>query len=162
MGRVKSHQNRLLLLVCSAVLFLHPGCGMKRPPAVPQAVYPPAVKDLKAEVIGDEVRLSWSIPRKGDTLFEGIEGFRVFKYEAHDSAAPCPGCPIPFDELLDVKLKDPEPARVEEDRVICYDSIEPRHRYAYKVVVYHKSGGVSEDSNIVELLPTLEATEKDR
>ena len=130
-------------------LLLDPGCGKKGPPVAPRAVVPPPVKDLKAEVMEDKVRLTWSIPKKGETIFEGIGGFRVFKYKAHGSVARCPGCPIPFDPLLDIRLKDPEPARVEGDRVICYDTIEPGCRYAYKVVVCHKSGGMSEDSNIV-------------
>jgi len=141
--------NRFLFLVSLGLLLLHPGCGKKGPPAAPRSVAPPPVRDLKAEVIGDKVRLTWSIPKKGETIFEGIRGFRVFKNKARRSVARCPGCPIPFDPFLDIKLKDPEPARVEGDQVICFDRIEPDYQYAYKVSVYHKSGGMSEDSSIV-------------
>lgn len=150
MGRVKGRQDRLLLLVALGSLLLHPGCGRKGPPLAPQAVVPPAVKDLKAELVGDEVLLSWSIPTKGDTIVKGIDGFRVFRHKAHNSVAPCPGCPIPFgDEFLDVQLRYPEADQVEGNRVIWHDRIEPEYRYAYKILSYHKSGGVSDDSNIV-------------
>jgi len=127
-------------------------CGKKAPPVAPRATVPPAVKDLKAEVIGDKVRLTWSVPKKGNTLFDGLEHFRVYKYESHSSVETCPGCPIPFKHLFDVKLDDPKPARLEGNRMIYYDGIKADHRYAYKVVVYHKSGGVSDDSNIVQFV----------
>jgi hypothetical protein len=118
----------------------------------PKAIVPPAVKDLEAEVIGDRVRLTWSVPKKDNTVFDGLTRFGVYKYESHSSAEMCPGCPIAFEHYFDVKLDDPEPARVEEDRVVFHDIVEADHRYVYKVVVYHESGRVSEDSNIVRFL----------
>lgn len=150
MRRAKGKQHRLLFLMSLGILLLHLGCGRKGPPVAPQVVVPPAVKDLKAEVARHEVQLTWSVPTQGDNVFEGIVGFKVFRYESGDSTAPCPGCPIPFHEHLDIKLRDPAPARVEGGRVICRDALKPGYRYAYKVVVYHKSGGVSGNSNIVE------------
>lgn len=117
----------------------------------PGAIVPPAVKDLEAETMGDKVRLTWSLPKKGNTLFAGPGYFGVYRYKSHSSVETCPGCPIPFEHFLDIRLDDREPARVEGDRIVCYDKIEADHRYAYKVVVYHKSGGVSEDSNIVQI-----------
>ncbi len=142
-------QNRSLFLICAGCLILCVQCGKKAPPVAPNVVVPPAVKDLKAEVIKDEVRLTWSVPKKGDTVFDGLERFGVYKYRFHSSEETCPGCPIPFAYVVDVKLNDPEPARLEGDRITCHDKIEVGHRYAYKVVAYHKSGGVSKDSNIV-------------
>lgn len=144
-------RNSFLFLICVGFLILGPACGKKGPPVTPGATVPPAVKDLQAETMGDKVRLTWSVPKKGNTLFGGLGHFGVYKYESHSSVETCPGCPIPFEHLLDIKLDDPEPARLEQDRIICHDRIEADHRYAYKVVVFHKSGGVSEDSNIVRL-----------
>jgi hypothetical protein len=39
---------------------------------------------------------------------------------------------------------------VEEGRMVWEDKVEPDHRYAYMVVVHHKSGGMSKDSNVVQ------------
>jgi hypothetical protein len=136
--------------VGSLILFL--ACGKKGPPVPPKAIIPPAIKDLKAEVLGDKVKLTWSMPRKDNAVFDGLEHFRVCKYKSHSSVELCAGCPIPFERFLDIKLKDPEPAQVEGDRVIWHDTIDVDYRYAYKVVVYHKSGGVSKDSNIVRFV----------
>ncbi|OEU47787.1 MAG: hypothetical protein BA872_03000 [Desulfobacterales bacterium C00003060] len=141
---------RINLIICLGFLIFFPQCGKKAPPAAPEATVPPAVKDLKAETIGDKVLLTWSVLNKGNTLFDGLEHFGVYKSESHISAEICPGCPIPFEHYLDIKLDDPKPARVEGDRIVFPDNIKADHRYAYKVVVYHKSGGVSKDSNIVE------------
>jgi hypothetical protein len=141
--------NRLLLLICAGLLILCLECGKKGPPVAPRAIVPPAVKDLKAEVIGDKVRLTWSVPKKGNKVFNGLEHFGVYKYRSQSSAEMCPGCPIPFEHFLDIKLDDPEPARVEGDRIIWHDDMDAGYHYAYKIMVYHKSGRVSEDSNIV-------------
>jgi hypothetical protein len=141
--------NRLLFLLGLWALLFLLACGKKGPPVAPRAVVPPAVQDLKAELVGGEVQLTWSIPTKNGAAFEGIEGFRVFRRNVHDSVAPCPGCPLPFDERLDIKLEYPEPARVEGGRLIYLDKVAPDGRYAYKIIVYHKSGGVSRDSNVV-------------
>jgi hypothetical protein len=126
-------------------------CGKKTPPVAPKIIIPPAVKDLKAEVIGDKVRLTWSVPKKGDKLFDGLERFGIYKYEWDSSSEMCPGCPIPFEHFADIRLEDTEAAQVEGDRIIWHDNIAAGHRYAYKVMVYHRSGGVSEDSNIVRI-----------
>lgn len=149
MKREKGRQDRLPFLILLGLLLFCPGCGKKGPPVAPEAVVPPPVNDFKADVVSGEVRLTWSVPKKGDTMFGGIEGFRVYKYQTGGFVAPCPGCPIPFSPWLDIRLKDPEPAQVEGDRITCYDRVESGYRYVYKVIVYHKTGGVSEDSNLV-------------
>ena len=152
MKRKRRPQDRFLFLACLGFLILCSECGKKAPPVVPEATVPPAVKDLEAEIIGDKARLTWSVPKKADKAFDGLGHFGVYKYKSHSSAEMCPGCPIPFEHFLDIKLDDPKQVRVEGDRFICHDDVEADHRYAYKVVVYHKSGGASEDSNIVQFV----------
>ncbi len=146
------HHRSLLFIVSAGFLLLCLACGKKGPPVPPKPTIPPAITDLQAEVIGDKVQLTWSVPKKDNAFFEGLEYFRVQKYMARSSVELCPGCPIPFQDLLEVKLKAPAPARVEGGRVIFQDAMEVDYRYAYKVVVYHESGGVSKDSNIVEFV----------
>jgi hypothetical protein len=151
-SRKRGNDHRLLFLISVGFLILCLGCGIKGPPVPPEATIPPAVKDLEAQVVEDKVRLTWSMPKKDNALFDGVEHFRVYKYKSHSSIEVCEGCPIPFKPLLDIKLEDPYPAQMEGDSIIYHDAIEANHSYAYKVVVYHKSGGVSEDSNIVHFV----------
>ncbi len=148
----RTHQDRFLFLICTGLLILCLKCGKKAPPVAPKATVPLAVKDLKAEIIGDKVRLTWSVFKKGDKVFEGLEHFGIYKYESHSSVEMCPGCPIPFEHFVDIRLHDTEAAQVEGDRIIWHDNIEADHRYAYKVIVYHNSGAVSADSNIVQFV----------
>jgi hypothetical protein len=148
---IKGKHSSLLFLISLGVLFLAVACGIKGPPKVSRAVVPPAVKDLKAEVVGRDARLTWSVPQRGHTAFEGIVGFKVFRSRALDSMAPCPGCPIAFFEHLDMKLEDARSVQIENGRVVCHVVVEPGRRYAYKVVAYDKNGCVSEDSNTVEV-----------
>ena len=147
----RRHQHRFLFLICTGLLILCLECGKKAPPVAPEVTVPPAVKDLKAEVIGDKVQLTWSMPKKGDKVFEELEHFGIHKYKSHSSVEMCPGCPIPFEHFADIRLEDTEAAQVEGDRIIWHDNIAAGHCYAYKVMVYHRSGGVSEDSNVVQI-----------
>lgn len=145
-------RDRFLLLLCAGFFIISVGCGVKGLPVAPKATVPPAIEDLEAEVTGDRVRLAWSVAKEGEVPFEGLEHFRVYKYMAPVTVELCEGCPIPFKHILDIKLKDPAPAMLEGDRMFWNDTIEAAHCYAYKVVVFHKSGGVSEDSNIVQFV----------
>ncbi len=152
--RVFEMTSRFLFLICAVFFILCMGCGVKAPPVAPRATVPPSIEDLEAEVVGETVRLTWSVPREGDVVFEGLEHFTVYRRKFHRSVEQCPGCPMPFERVLDIKPKAPEPARVEGNRIIWHDQVAAGHRYAYKVVVYHKSGGMSEDSNIVQFVTT--------
>lgn len=147
-GKIR-HRDRLLILICTGFLILCLECGRKGPPVAREVTVPPAVKDLKAEVVGDKVRLTWSVPKKGDRVFDGLEHFEIFKHKSHISVEMCPGCPIPFEHFVDIRLDDREAAQVKGDRIIWHDNIETGYRYAYKVIVHHRSGGVSKDSNVV-------------
>jgi hypothetical protein len=145
---VKRHGGGLLCPVVVAVLLLLLGCGRKGPPVPRAATIPPPVRDLTAEVLEKEVHLAWSIPKKGETGFPGIAGFQVYRHAVHRSEPPCPGCPLSFQEILKIGLSDPASARIHDGRVGCTTRFDPAVRYAFKVVVVHKSGGVSDDSNI--------------
>ncbi|MBW2108031.1 MAG: hypothetical protein JRI36_05105 [Deltaproteobacteria bacterium] len=132
------------LLVVAVVLLLC-GCGKKGPPIPPQALIPPPVSDLEAGVFGRTVRLSWSIPGP----VEAIKHFKVYAYRVRSSSPPCPGCPLSFHELVEIDPASPSPGRVRNGRVTVSTGFDPQFRYGFKVVVIHKTGGVSEDSNIV-------------
>ncbi len=145
-------QPRGLFLLClSASLLLALGCGRKAAPVPPIVVLPPPVNDLKAEVIEGRLMLTWSIPTKDGRAVAGITGFRVFKYQARNDRSFCPGCPIPFEEFVEIELKRPQPARVEGTRILLEDRFDPTYPCVYKVVAYQESGGVSEDSNVVNV-----------
>jgi hypothetical protein len=126
------------------------GCGLKGPPVPPETIVPPNIVDLEAAVTGDTVRLSWTLPREKAVVFPGLELFRVYKYKAPISHELCEGCPIPFQQVLDVHLDNPAPAWTEQGRMFWEDRVEPDQRYAYMITVHHESGGVSKDSNIVQ------------
>ena len=151
-SRKRRNDLKLLLLISLGFLIVCIGCGKKGPPVPPGATIPPAVADLEAKVVKDKVRLTWSMPKQDDELVEGLTYFVVYKYKSPVAEAVCPECPIPFEHFHDIRLKYPEPAQVEGDTIIFYDTIEADHNYAYKVLSYHEDGGVSADSNIVRFV----------
>jgi hypothetical protein len=58
---------------------------------------------------------------------------------------------LSFEEIREITLSNPAPARMEDGRVAFAVAYDAAFRYAFKVLVYHKSGGVSGDSNIVRV-----------
>lgn len=134
--------------VALAVLVLLLGCGRKGPPVPCAAVIPPPIRDLKAEMLGDRIQLTWSVPGRGGAPLEGIKSFRVSRHAGHRSTPPCPGCPLSFEEIHEIKVSNPAPASIQDGRVVYSVWFDPEFRYAFKVLVVHKSGGVSDDSNI--------------
>ena len=138
-----------ILLICVGLLSMSWACGQKGPPVVPKDPVPPAVEDLQGEAVGEKVRLSWTVPRDDDRPFPGLSNYRLYRYKFSSTAEDCPGCPIPFKYFLEIKAADPWPAWQEGDRIVFEDPVRPDDRYAYKVLVYHWKGGVSEDSNIL-------------
>jgi hypothetical protein len=117
-----------------------------------KAIIPPPIQDLKAEIRGERILLTWSVPKQDGVPTWGIKRFTVLGHTTHRSAPPCPGCPLSFKEIDEILLANPAPARIEEGRVHYVMRFDTEFRYAFKVIAYHKSGGVSDDSNIVRLL----------
>ncbi|MDY6954760.1 MAG: fibronectin type III domain-containing protein [Thermodesulfobacteriota bacterium] len=151
MKRGKAKDKRFVFLLSLALFMVQGACGVKGPPRLPQALLPPPVTDLEAASTGHGVRLTWSVPKKGDQAGEGITGFKVYGSQALDAGSPCAGCPIPFSERLDVRRTGPEAKEGDHGRVACHVTVTPGHCYAFKVMAYDACGGVSEDSNIVEV-----------
>ncbi len=137
----------LLRLFICFILLGGVACGKKGPPVPPKAIVPQSVKDLKGEVIQEQVRLSWTIP-------EGEKRFRLFKAAEPLTEEPCPDCPVRFTKRVDIDIAESKVVDIEGDKVIYRDSIEPGNRYVYKIVVISEDGVKSGDSNIVFILGT--------
>jgi hypothetical protein len=119
-------------------------------------IVPPAVNDLQAEIFEEGIRLRWSIPIDDEDEMDGIRGFRLDYYKTANGDALCLGCPIPFRDSTFIRWEFPAPAVIEGKQVTYWDQFEPDIHCAYKVVAYHRSGGVSADSNIVVVSPSQE------
>ena len=138
----------------TSTLCFHVGCGRKGPPKPPRTVTPPAVSDLSAEVEGRRIVVTWSVPRRGGEVVEGIQGFNLFRFKTEDPEKLCVGCPIDFRKFEEIEMDADVSGK--KNRVTLYDTLAPGYGYVYKVVVLHESGGVSKDSNIAKVLPVEE------
>ena len=151
MHKRKQCRTTICLLMTVALCVCLFSCGRKGPPVPRKAITPPPVQDLKAEIRGETILLTWSVPKKDGIPLEGIKRFTVFAHTAHVSEPPCPGCPLSFKEIHEILLANPAPAIIEEGRVRYFMSFDPESWYAFKVVAYHKRGGMSDNSNIVRV-----------
>jgi hypothetical protein len=134
-----------------AVAVMLVGCGRKGPPVPPTVVIPPPIRNLNAEIVGSRVQLTWSIPDQSSLSMETIKGFRVLWHRVHRSNPPCPGCPLSFEAMQEIEADTLAPDRIRDGRVVYSAPFDSQFWYAFKVVVIHESGGVSDDSNVVRV-----------
>ena len=127
------------ILLCLCIL----GCGKKAMPTAPLQVPPQPVADLRVQLTGNQVELTWSYS-KALSGSEPITGFGV--YRASESVSEsCDHCPFLFQRVADIPfLEGRDGASVMTYR----DTLESGYRYRYKVICYSK-GLSSKDSNVV-------------
>ena len=130
-------------------MMLLAGCGVKGPPVPPERIPPPAVKDLRAVVDGNEIRFSWSVPRAAVGGPSGLEGFHLFRWRSSLEAADCPNCPRVFERLADIDVQSGRPEGDERLRFERAEALQAGFRYAFKLVGYAAGGVKSADSNVL-------------
>ena len=127
------------ILLCLCTL----GCGKKAMPAVPRQVPPQPVADLRVQLTGSQIELTWSYS-KAHSGSEPITGFGV--YRASESVSEsCDHCPVLFQRMAEIPFVEGQNGA----SVMNYrDTLEKGYRYRYKVICYSK-GLSSKDSNVV-------------
>ncbi|MCX5882839.1 MAG: hypothetical protein NTU74_13870 [Deltaproteobacteria bacterium] len=127
------------MLLCLSIL----GCGKKEMPSAPRQVPPQPVADLRVQLTGNKVELTWSFS-KALSGSEPITGFGV--YRASESVSEsCDHCPFLFQRVADIPFLEGQDGA----SVMTYrDTLENGYRYRYKVICYSR-GLASKDSNVV-------------
>ena len=127
------------MLLCLSIL----GCGKKEMPSAPRQVPPQPVADLRVQLTGNKVELTWSFS-KALSGSEPITGFGV--YRASESVSEsCDPCPFLFQRVADIPFLEGQDVA----SVMTYrDTLEKGYRYRYKVICY-STGLASKDSNVV-------------
>jgi predicted small lipoprotein YifL len=149
------------------------GCGKKALPLPPPEEIPPAVTDLTADLNGQVLTLSWSVPKGGTG--DQLAGYKIYRSATPLQEADCRDCPVTFQVLDDVMVYESgatdsangkmvytkvletdavamEPSEVPEDEVPLpagAEIPESRIEYQYKVVGYTEYNVRSPDSNVV-------------
>ena len=139
----------LLLLAGSSLLWI--GCGKKGPPRPPRRPLPPAVKDLAYTVHNDIVKLSWTVPGKGESSSAAPPAaVKVFRSRLSAEEANCKNCPIRFAVSGDVPIHEKRSEKSKPIKMSYTEFVETGFRYIYKVIVFDEYGIAGKDSNIVK------------
>jgi hypothetical protein len=102
-------------------LFVLPGCGRKGPPVPPRAVTPAAVEELRAEIEGNSIVLSWLRPSQNTdgTPLTDLREFRI--HRAIVTPDPARVVQPAFSLLATVRVDQPDNAVVLENRYAFRD-----------------------------------------
>jgi hypothetical protein len=139
--------RRLALTLLLALGLVGPGgCGRKAPPRLADLAPPLRVADLRHEVVGEEVILSWSAPRRKDKEPEPPAGFWIYRAADPLAGDPCTGCPLLFRKAAEV----PMPVAGDPPGLLTARlPLAPGYRYTFKVVAVDGGGRPAADSNLV-------------
>jgi hypothetical protein len=137
---IMNRENRivkqgLFLAVALAAMLLMISCGKKGDPVPPSAAPPAAVDDLKADVDGSRVRLTWTRPATA-------AGVSVYRSKVRIDGPSCDGCPILFERIAGDAAGGGSAYTAD---------LEKGHRYIFKVQVRDVYGQIA-DSNTVEVI----------
>lgn len=140
-------------------------CGRRGPPVAPERRLPASIQDLSATVVGEGIRLTWSLPKirvdrsavkelRRTEVYRRLETGRepprpaILSFESlFGGAGAVPG----FDRVADIRLAEPAPAEVAGGHVTYTDvgPLTPGRRYTYVVVAVDDQGRPSPPSNRV-------------
>ncbi len=145
---------KLLIPIIIILFILLPGCGKKAPPIPPRQKPVPAVSDLKYNIDGEILILTWTTPKEKEKAKTAPDGFIVYRYKRSISDSPCKNCPKLFQKMSDIPVDITADNTIDtpgyENKNIEYrEEIEKGFVYTYKVVLYTKSGAQSRDSNYI-------------
>ena len=119
-------------------------CGKKGPPRPPGYLEPPAVADLRYQIIGQELLLEWTVPESGEKKGYDIAGTKVYRFKTPAKNAACKDCPLTLSLIAKIPLNS---------RQMNYsEKLEKGYQYAYQVALYNKTGLEGEKSNIVDFV----------
>ena len=143
-GKMPASRFSIKLLIAAMLLCLCSlGCGRKEMPSAPRQVPPQPVADLRVQLTGNKVELTWSFS-KALSGSEPITGFGVYRASELFSES-CDHCPFLFQRLDDIPFLEGQDGA----SVMTYrDTLEKGYRYRYKVICY-STGLASKDSNVV-------------
>lgn len=141
----------LQLSILSIFVLFVSGCGKKAPPVPPHQKKSHAVNDLHANIDGDMLKLTWTIPREKGEIMPRLSDFIVYRSKMLHSDSDCKNCPVLFKRVANIPIEVRASGYMKKDTITFPKSLEKGYRYIYKVIVYRK-GITSSDSNYVDLI----------
>jgi hypothetical protein len=117
-------------------------CGKKGPPHPSGYHAPPAVEDLRHQIIGDKLMLEWTVPGFRKAKSYDIEGAKVYRFKTAVKNAVCRDCPLSLSLAAKIPFKSPQMSYSE--------LLEKGYQYAYQVVLYDTTDQEGEESNIID------------
>lgn len=130
-----------LLVVLVVLMVVLSACGKKGPPVPLTHIAPPEVEELLLVREGNTAILQWRVPAWKQNDKDALAGFYVYQSaETLSGADDCPDCPMKYEKIADIRIKEAASAGRYEVR------LENGFRYFFKVAAYTEKGYEGEKS----------------
>lgn len=134
----------VISLIFTGAVILIIGCGKKGPPIAPRYEMPNPATDLKGEIQGDTLTLTWTVPERS----KGITGYIVYRSKTSTAEPECKTCPVLFERVMDIPILEKDSEDMENREMAHSETLEKGFRYIYKVNPYMEGGLIGRDSNL--------------
>lgn len=127
------------------------GCGKKAPPKPPEGeMLPPTVSDLTANVTGDTLELSWTVPPTTEKHPALAAGFRVLAFK-ENRGDPCPDCPPNFKPIGNLKILGELNKAAGQQTTRFKYPLDTGYRYTITVISVAENGSLGAESNTLKI-----------
>lgn len=134
-----------IVILVFAVWLIPCGCGIKGPPVPPGYVKPPAVTDLQYQQTGENLILTWTIPKATQDATHVVAGAKVMVLKKPLKDVYCEDCPQVYTPIKTVPAKS--------GTMRFQTTIEDGFDYYFKVVLYDDRNQNGPSSNIIHIGP---------
>ena len=126
-----------MLLIALVVSTL--GCGRKSLPRPPRQIYPPQIEEVEAALTGNEVELSWKVPRTDRWINSRPRSFLIYRAVTARQADACPTCPVDFELWAEIEMEDYDQVPQPGAELSIIDRLSFPGVYLYKIKVRSKT-----------------------
>ena len=118
----------------------------------PKQLPVPVVTDLRHQIDGDQVTLTWSLPPSGGGTTLEVAGFYINRFKGPLDDAQCTDCPVVFERVAEMTTLAKPEGGAEKLAMTYTDPVEKGYRYVYNVTVFTPSETEGQTSNWVDFL----------
>lgn len=115
----------------------------------PKTIELPVVDKINSDLQGDNLRLTWSVPKLQGQQEEELAGFYVYRSKDKIGEEGCNGCPVRFERIAVIPY-DKMSAMLKSE-IVYPELLEKDYYYQYRITCYAQYGDEGAPSGVIRI-----------